>query len=200
MAGMTQFAGGYGTVDHRVFVDGTLEASQIDTPGGVGNAIDVSLTKSDHFLTLVSTDDGDGFSLDQVMFGDPIVTLQPVPELFAIVLLAPVRSSAQVADIRAATSGPAKLRRRHSPWKQPCCVNALPADAHRGIWNYGRRTAARTVDRRRRPEARRLACSRGRGHRGGSADALPARWVGSLAKASNWSACATVPSESLIRF
>lgn len=88
VAGMTHEVGGYGTADYWVFVDGTLKASQIDMPGGVGTAINVGLTNSNHYLTLVSTDDGDGFNLDQVMFGDPIVTLQPVPEPSAVILLA----------------------------------------------------------------------------------------------------------------
>jgi hypothetical protein len=87
VAGMTHLVGGYGTADWWVFLDGVLEQSEIDTPGGVGFSVDVPLASTSRYLTLVSTDHGDDFSLDQVMFGDPIVHLQAVPEPGCIALL-----------------------------------------------------------------------------------------------------------------
>jgi len=86
VAGMTHLVGGYGTADWWVFLDGVLEQSEIDTPGGVGFSVDVPLASTSRYLTLVSTDHGDGFSLDQVMFGDPIVHLQAVPEPASLTL------------------------------------------------------------------------------------------------------------------
>jgi hypothetical protein len=85
-AGMSHFAPGfgYGTADWWVFVDGVLKQSEVNTPGGVGFAIAVPITSADHFLTLVSTDHGDVFLNDQVIFGNP--QLQTVPEPSAFVL------------------------------------------------------------------------------------------------------------------
>jgi hypothetical protein len=82
VAGLTHFSSGlpYGTADWWVFVDGVLVQNTSLSPGGVGYSINVALTSNSHFLTLVSTDGGDGFDIDQIIFGDPIVHLQSVPE------------------------------------------------------------------------------------------------------------------------
>lgn len=84
IAGMTHQAGGFGTSDWWVFVDGTLKQSQTNTPGGVGFAVNVAFAETDHFLTLVSTDAGDNFLVDQIMFGDPTLHLVPEPSAIAL--------------------------------------------------------------------------------------------------------------------
>jgi hypothetical protein len=84
IAGMTHLSGGYGTSDWWVFVDGVLKQSQPNTPGGVGFAVNVSLAPTDQFLTLVSTDAGDSFLVDQIIFGDPTLSLVPEPSSIAL--------------------------------------------------------------------------------------------------------------------
>jgi len=86
VAGMSHQVGGYGTADWWVFVDGVLKQNQVNSPGGVGIGISVPLTSANHFLTLVTTDAGDGFNLDQIIFGDPVVHLA-VPEPTSILIL-----------------------------------------------------------------------------------------------------------------
>jgi hypothetical protein len=73
VAGMTHQGGDYGTGDWWVFVDGVLKQSRTNAVGGVGSLVNVTLYATDRFLTLVSTDSGDGFSIDQIMFGDPLL-------------------------------------------------------------------------------------------------------------------------------
>lgn len=88
VAGLTHFGNGFpfGTADWWVFVDGVLAQSGPLSPGGVGFSINVPLTSANQFLTLVSTDGGDGFNIDQIIFGDPVVHLQIVPEPSTITL------------------------------------------------------------------------------------------------------------------
>ena len=86
VAGITHVGGGSGTADWWVFVDGVLKQSQTNTPAGTGFAINVPLTTGNQFLTLVATDFGDGFLVDQIIFGDPRLNLQAVPEPSAIAL------------------------------------------------------------------------------------------------------------------
>lgn len=91
VAGMTRFgggmSGGFGTADFWVFLDGVLQTSQVNATGGVGYLIDLNLNPNSRFLTLVSTDHGDDFLVDQVIFGNAVVTLQAVPEPSAVILL-----------------------------------------------------------------------------------------------------------------
>ena len=87
VVGMTHQGGGFGTADWWIFVDGVLEQSQLNTPGGVGFAVNIPLTGANQFLTLVSTDAGDGFIVDQIIFGDPTLNLQ-VPEPSAMTIAA----------------------------------------------------------------------------------------------------------------
>jgi NPCBM/NEW2 domain len=87
VAGITHQVGGFAVADWWVFVDGVLHQSQLNTPGGVGIAINVPLNGANQFLTLVSTDAGDGFLSDQIIFGDPVLHLQ-VPEPSTITLAA----------------------------------------------------------------------------------------------------------------
>ena len=88
VAGLSHIAGGYGTADWWVFVDGVLAQSQANSPGGVGFGIDVPLTSASQFLTLVSTNAGDDFLVDQIIFGDPVLHLTAVPEPGSFVLAA----------------------------------------------------------------------------------------------------------------
>jgi hypothetical protein len=77
--GMTHISGGFGTADWWVFVDGVLATSQLNVSGGVGTAVSVPLTSSNHYLTLFSTDHGDGNNVDQIIIGDPLVRSVPEP-------------------------------------------------------------------------------------------------------------------------
>jgi hypothetical protein len=86
VAGMTHLSGGYGTADWSVFVDGVLKQSQTNTPGGTGFAINIPIATTDQFLTLVATDAGDNFLVDQVIFGDAFLNLQAVPEPSSVLL------------------------------------------------------------------------------------------------------------------
>ncbi len=88
VAGLSHLVGGYGTADWWVFVDGALVQSQTNSPGGTGYSIDVPLTSSSQFLTLVSTNAGDDFLLDQIIVGDPRLHLSAVPEPTSLGLLA----------------------------------------------------------------------------------------------------------------
>ncbi len=73
VVGMTHQGGDYGTGDWWIFLDGVLKQSKTNAIGGVGTFIDLALNPVDRFLTLVATDAGDGFSIDQIIFGDPLL-------------------------------------------------------------------------------------------------------------------------------
>jgi hypothetical protein len=91
VAGMSRVSGAYGTSDFWVFLDGVLQTSQVNTTGGVGFLIDLNLNPNSRFLTLVSTDNGNDATRDQIIFGNPVVTLTApavVPEPSAVILLA----------------------------------------------------------------------------------------------------------------
>lgn len=74
------------TGGYWVFLDGQLVASGLNTPTNQGYLIDVAIGDQNRFLTLVGTDGGDGYSNDQVFFGDPFL-LMAVPEPSALLLL-----------------------------------------------------------------------------------------------------------------
>ena len=68
--------------DAWVFVDGRKVAAfrKLRRADGLQN-IDVELPASARFLTLVSTDGGNGYGMDQIGFGDPRVKLASPPKL-----------------------------------------------------------------------------------------------------------------------
>ncbi len=67
---------GRGMADLWVFVDGRLKMKRIQLrPRDGVVAVDVELGPSDRFLTLVSTDGGDGYHYDWVVFGDPVLEM-----------------------------------------------------------------------------------------------------------------------------
>ncbi|MEZ6090794.1 MAG: PSD1 and planctomycete cytochrome C domain-containing protein [Pirellulaceae bacterium] len=67
--------------DAWVFIDGKQAASyqQLRREDGL-KSIDIELPSSCRFLTLISTDGGNGYSMDQICFGDPHVKLAILPE------------------------------------------------------------------------------------------------------------------------
>jgi len=69
--------------DFHVFVDGKLAARRMKlgkADGGI--AVDVVIGRDARFLTLMSTDGGDGIGHDQIFFGDPKIALaEPATEL-----------------------------------------------------------------------------------------------------------------------
>jgi mono/diheme cytochrome c family protein len=68
--------------DAWVFVDGRQVAAFQELRRADGlQPIDVELPASARFLTLVSTDGGNGYGMDQIGFGDPHVKLSPPPTL-----------------------------------------------------------------------------------------------------------------------
>ena len=70
-----------GPADIWVFVDGRLKLKrmQLRPKDGVVR-VDVELSPDDHFLTLVSTDGGNGRAGDWVVFGDPVLDMAPAEE------------------------------------------------------------------------------------------------------------------------
>jgi hypothetical protein len=62
-------------VDGRLKLRSTLKPTQAKWSGAV--PIDIVLKPTDHFLTLASTDGGDGIDYDWVVFGDPVLQLAP---------------------------------------------------------------------------------------------------------------------------
>jgi hypothetical protein len=68
--------------DAWVFVDGEQKAHfpKLKREHGLQN-IDVELSPSSRYLTLIATDGGNGFSMDQIGFGDPAVRLAMPVEL-----------------------------------------------------------------------------------------------------------------------
>jgi hypothetical protein len=68
--------------DAWVFVDGKEVAHfpKLRREDGLQN-IEIELPPSSRFLTLVATDGGNGFSMDQIGFGDPVVKLDVAAEL-----------------------------------------------------------------------------------------------------------------------
>lgn len=75
-------AAGGSYADAWVFVDGqkVAEFRHLKREDGLQN-LDVRLPKSSRFLTLVSTDGGNGYGMDQIGFGDPRVKSAEPPEL-----------------------------------------------------------------------------------------------------------------------
>jgi len=80
--------GGGGAADFWVFLDGALMANQTGITNGSGAfPLDIPISSSDRFLTLVSTDFGNTYGSDQIFFGDPMLTLVPEPSAFALAAL-----------------------------------------------------------------------------------------------------------------
>jgi hypothetical protein len=67
-----------GLADVWVFVDGRLKFRRIGLCPQDGSVeVDVELGPRDRFLTLVSTDGGNGITSDWVVFGDPVLKMAP---------------------------------------------------------------------------------------------------------------------------
>jgi hypothetical protein len=65
-----------GCADIWVLVDGQVRFRRREINGFNGGfSIKVPLAKSDRFLTLATTDSGDGIACDQVIYGDPRLEL-----------------------------------------------------------------------------------------------------------------------------
>jgi len=70
-----------GRVEVWVFVDGRLRFHRPNLRGdGRGHRIEIPLTPSDRFLTLVTTDGGNGTGHDWLIFGDPRLQLVPTAD------------------------------------------------------------------------------------------------------------------------
>jgi hypothetical protein len=70
-----------GLADIWVFVDGRLKLKRLHMrPEDGAVKVDVELGLSDRFLTLVSTDGGDGPEGDWVVFGDPVLQMIPTEQ------------------------------------------------------------------------------------------------------------------------
>ena len=72
--------GGRGTADFWLFIDGRQVAHHagLTTDTSV-IAVDLRLAPGERYLTLVSTDHGDGSGLDWITLGDPVLHLSAVP-------------------------------------------------------------------------------------------------------------------------
>jgi hypothetical protein len=60
-----------------VLVDGDVQFRRIEEHPGAATPVDVALKDRDRFLTLVTTDGGDGHQSDRCFFGDPALSLEP---------------------------------------------------------------------------------------------------------------------------
>ncbi len=95
--------------DAWVFVDGkqTAHFPELKREHGLQN-IDVELPPTSRFLTLVATDGGNGFSMDQIGFGDPVVRHSVPAELTGNdrERLAELRTQRMVIDAKLESLGP----------------------------------------------------------------------------------------------
>ena len=79
-AGSPMKAGAKNKADVYVLVDGVVRFSRTRFVAGDGAfAIDLPLTNTDRFLTLVTTGGGDGVSADQVLITDPVLDVSAAP-------------------------------------------------------------------------------------------------------------------------
>ena len=70
-----------GLADVWIFVDGRLKFKREQLrPGSGAINVDIELSPGDRFLTLVSTDGGNGYENDYVVFGDPVLEMTPTEE------------------------------------------------------------------------------------------------------------------------
>lgn len=84
---------------YSILLDGVLMASDtLDTPGErlVGLPVSFAIGSTARFLTLVSTDANNNIGFDQIIFGNPTLTLLVVPEPTSLVLFLVVLSAAAV--------------------------------------------------------------------------------------------------------
>jgi hypothetical protein len=84
-AGMADASSLYPTADGMadlwVFVDGQLKLKRVGLRPQDGTLkVDIELGPTDRFLTLAVTDGGNGLGADWVVFGDPVLLVQPIPE------------------------------------------------------------------------------------------------------------------------
>jgi hypothetical protein len=102
-------AEGAKNADAWVFVDGERVAHfpKLKRVDGLQN-IEIELAPTCRFLTLVATDGGDGFSMDQIGFGDPKIKLAESPKLHADdrVRLAELREQRRVVKAKIDSLGP----------------------------------------------------------------------------------------------
>ena len=70
-----------GLADVWIFVDGHLKFKREQLrPQNGAICVDIELSPADRFLTLVSTDGGNGYENDYVVFGDPVLEMTPTEE------------------------------------------------------------------------------------------------------------------------
>ncbi len=70
-----------GLADIRIYVDGALRFEQLKRRGdGLAIPIDLKLRDEDRFLTLITTDGGNGTGHDWVVYGDPRLRLEPLAQ------------------------------------------------------------------------------------------------------------------------
>lgn len=73
---------GAGRADFHVYVDGELRERKLGFAGrDEGVPVDVVVGKTARFLTLMSTDGGNGIGHDQIFFGDPKLVVEASPNL-----------------------------------------------------------------------------------------------------------------------
>lgn len=100
--------GGY-DADAWVFVDGKLteHIPKLKRDDGL-RRIDIEFTPSSRFLTLIATDGGNGFSMDQIGFGDPVIRLSEPPQRTADIRkrLAELRSQRIEVETQHKSLGP----------------------------------------------------------------------------------------------
>jgi hypothetical protein len=81
MFGLDSNAGPEGSADFWIYLDDNLVAYvEFVTPGDGAFAFDVPIPASTQFLTLITTDGGDGYLSDDAMLGDPTLHLGGIVE------------------------------------------------------------------------------------------------------------------------
>ena len=102
-----------GRADFHIYVDGELRERRLGLGGrDAGVAVDIPLPQSARFLTLMSTDGGNGIGQDQIFFGDPKLAPGEVPQLADAERRELERLRRQRADLEAkikALAPPAKV-------------------------------------------------------------------------------------------
>jgi hypothetical protein len=85
---------GLGLADLWIIVDGRLKQKQTQfRPQDGAIPLSVDLGPTDQFLTLATTDGGNGYFCDWVVFGDPVLEMSPIEAV-------PQRSAVQPHDSR----------------------------------------------------------------------------------------------------
>ena len=116
---------GAGRADFHIYIDGELRERRLGLGSrDTGVPVDVALPVSARFLTLMSTDGGNGIGHDQIFFGDPKLAPESAPQL-AEAARAELK---QLRERRAALD--AQIKALPQPAKVYAIKSEMPAAVH----------------------------------------------------------------------